>query len=320
MKARLYRFPIAAANKIRLVILCLLLVFISTGQAMAQRENPMFYKELQLQPRKKYTLQSLTREIQRQTGISFSYNAARISPDTKIKVKTDRITVKQLLAYVKKKTGIGYKVISGTHIVYTEGPALKTSRKDNQKNIAKNKAKQRTQKPLQQLASNTAVKPVGRDSVVGQQIMIIGDSAVVAYYFSGGMNAGGGYGGNSEVRYQVLRDATYDYIGSDYGAERKESNLARNTRKDADGSGDVAGFFKRNTLIGVGLAADETYYLNPTAKLGFDFLHGIISYNLGSFPQWRYGVGTTVKLNDTWRVGLNVTGGGAMSNRQAFGP
>ncbi len=73
---------------------------------MAQKPDPMFYKEIQLS-HKPYTLHSLSREMQRQSGITFSYNAAKISPNQKIRIKDNRLTVEQLLALVKK---IGHRL------------------------------------------------------------------------------------------------------------------------------------------------------------------------------------------------------------------
>src|SRR6187402_2732633 len=96
------------------LLLCCLCICIT---ANAQQKSPMFYSEILLK-HKPYTLQSLTEEIYAQSGITFSYNADKIRPD--IKIKNEKLTVAVLLALVKKKTDIGYKIISQNHIVYTE--------------------------------------------------------------------------------------------------------------------------------------------------------------------------------------------------------
>src|SRR3569833_1290106 len=109
-------FPVMPVNNSMkyfwLVVLCL-----ASVTSMGQQTNPMFYKEILL-THKPYTLQSITEEIQTQSGISFSYNADNINPDTKIKIKGDRITVAEVLALIKKQTGVSYKIFSQRHIIY----------------------------------------------------------------------------------------------------------------------------------------------------------------------------------------------------------
>lgn len=303
MKVRLYTFPVKPVNnRFRFFILCFILITFTSLRITAQQVNPMFYKEIQLDPKKTYTLQSVTREIQRQTGISFSYNAARINPDSRIRMKTDRITVEQLLSSIRKKAGIGYKIISKTHIIYVEsGKKKKTGRKGHSR---KNKT---SSSHLQHQDYNeTVLRPLGQDSTIGQQIVIIGDSSVMTYYFSGGGGAGGGYGGNVIAKYPVMLDATED----EEFEEEREYNVSRNTSKgNIYGNAEAVTFLKSNVLFAMGVSADETYYLNPTVRAGFDFLYGTVSYNFGPLPHWRVGLGSSVKVNDNWSLHAGVNTG-----------
>jgi hypothetical protein len=300
LKVRPYTFRVKpVSNRLRFFILCFILISFTSLRIAAQQVNPMFYKEIQLDPKKTYTLQSITREIQQQTGISFSYNAARINPDRKIRMKTDRITVAQLLSSIRKKAGIGYKIISKTHIIYVES---------GKKKIAGKKGHVRKSRPSSSNAQDnpeTVMRPVGHDSTVGQQIVIIGDSSVMNYYFSGGGSSGGGYGGDVLVKYPVMIDATED----EEFEEEREYNISRNTSKgNVYGSAEAVTFLKSNVLFAAGILADETYYLNPTVRAGFDFLYGTVSYNVGPFPHWRFGIGGSAKVNDNWtlHVGINT--------------
>jgi hypothetical protein len=271
----------------------------------------MFYKEIQLEHKKNYTLQTLTREIQRQTGISFSYNAARIDPYTKIRL-SDKLTVEQILSSIRRKVGIGYKVISKTHIIYTESPNKKRSRTKGKKR--KPYKQQEIRQPVPYY-NDMVLRSVGTDSVVGQQIVIVGDSSIAGYYFSGSGGSGAIYAGDDQTKYPVLLDETDDEE-VDEDVNDYQDGFSRNTSKGyRKGESEALNYIKRSALIAAGISADEIYYLNPTFRAGFDFLYGTVSYNIGTYSHWRYGIGSSAKLNDNWRLHFNINTGQNISER-----
>lgn len=294
-------------NSIRLCLLCFILILLSSLRISAQQGNPMFYKEIQLEHKKSYTLQTLTREIQKQTGISFSYNAARINPYTRIRVR-DKLTVEQILSSIRRKTGIGYKVISKAHIIYTESPNKKRSKAKGKK-----KKQPKQDKHYQQVQYNNDVvlRSLGTDSVIGQQIIVIGDSSVAGYYFSGSGGSGASYAGDDQTKYPVLLDETEDEEVDEYQDEIGPSA----SKGYVKGESEALDYIKRSALIAAGVSADELYYINPTFRAGFDFLYGTVSYNVGTYAHWRYGVGTSARLNDHWRLHFNFNTGQNISER-----
>jgi hypothetical protein len=282
-------------------------MLLSPLRISAQQGNPMFYKEIQLEHKKNYTLQTLTREIQRQTGISFSYNAARIDPYTKIRV-SDKLTVEQILSSIRRKAGIGYKVISKTHIIYTESPNKKRSRTKGKKR--KSYKQQEIRQPVPYY-NDMVLRSLGTDSVVGQQIIIVGDSSVAGYYFSGSGGSGAIYAGDDQTKYPILLDETDDEEIDEYQDEMSFTS----SRRYVKGESEALGYIKRSALIAAGISADEVYYLNPTFRAGFDFLYGTVSYNIGTYPHWRYGIGSSAKLNDNWRLHFNINTGQNIAER-----
>lgn len=270
--------------------------------AVAQKGNPMLYKEVQL-THKPYTLHTLTRELQRQSGITFSYNAFTINPDRKIRLKKDRMTVREILSLIKRKTGVGYKLVSGSHIIYTPpGPRGRKRRATTTK----------TKHPLPQqegeengsqeeaVATTTAM---ARDSAAGLQIVVVGDSTTAAgYYISGGGGGGGAYGGNNNQKYPVT------VISDDDEWEDPYSDLDYPSGGGLGislGQSAAATFVKNNILLAGVLSADETYYFNPGIRAGLDFLYGTIAYHAtGPYPQWRYGLGTSASIAPDWRIHL----------------
>ena len=288
---------VKAANS-TLFSLFLLLCLAIAVPAMAQKPDPMFYKEIQL-THKPYTLHSLSREMQRQSGITFSYNAAKISANQKIKIKDRKLTVEQLLALVKRKAGIGYKIVSSNHIVYMEGPKKKglfARKKDAKKTKRKEQPVRATQPAVAAAPSNNNMvkEPVRQDTAVPGRIVIVGDSSLaMGYYFSGGGNSGGAYNAAGIAKAPGEQAWTDPYL-----------DLNAPTTTGAYSDSKTAGFFKKNILVAVGASADEIYYFNPSVRAGFSFLYGTVSYNLGSSPHWRYGLGTSARINDKWNMHL----------------
>lgn len=281
--------------------LVLLLCLCTAGRALAQKPDPMFYKEIQL-THKPYTLHSLSREMQRQSGITFSYNAAKVSANTKIRLKNDKLTVEQLLTLIRKKSGVNYKIVSSNHIVYIEGPKKKGlfARKKEKKKpeVVKNAV---VKKPAQVPATQpVAVQvPTVTSTADPVRLVIIGDSSLaMAYYFSGGGNSGGAYTASGSPKVPNTDAWADPYMNLNAPANAKGYTDSKTVT-----------FFKKNLLFSLGASVDELYYFNPTLRAGFTFLYGTVSYNLGSTTEWRYGLGTSARISDKWNMHLSFTTG-----------
>jgi len=286
----------------------LLLLFLSLP-VMAQQKNPMFYSEIRLQ-HKPYTLQSITEEIQAQTGISFSYNADQISPGTRIRIKGNRATVAAVLGTIRKKTGIGYKIISQNHIIYTP-PVAKTVRPQKLKRSTRS-GRITDEMVKRSVAVPSSIKTYGiaptssfKDTSDDNAIMMVGDSSVMAGYYFGGGTGGGGTAKTEEPEDPDFPEYEWDDAPNRYAA--RQQTLARE---------DVLQFFKTNTLFAAGISTDETYYFDPGIRIGFDFLYGTVAYNIGGggTPTWRFGLGSSVKLNERWRLHASISTGAVITS------
>ncbi len=300
-------------KRLQLLIYCFLMVLSS---ASAQQVSPMFFKEIQLS-HKPYTLHTLTREIQRQSGITFSYDAVKIDPNKRVKLKRsiDRLTVKELLAVLRKKTGIGYKIVSSSHIIYTPpGGKIRKSTAAFKPKALRKKASYVA--PAEEVEEEEVYIPALReDSTFQHQIVVVGDSSLaVAYYLSGGGSGGGAYNGNGTQRYPVTADQLED---------NDENTPSSRAARDRDyniplGQTATVAFIKQSGFMAAGLTADETYYLNPTLTAGFSFLYGIVSYSLGNFPHWRYGLGVSAKINSRWSGHFEYSTGNIVQQRYSI--
>lgn len=292
--------PVRNATR-TIAFLCLVIFCFS--RAHAQDSNPHLYKEVQLS-KKVYTLHALTREVQKQTGFNFSFNASRINPNRKIRFKADRLTVQGILDIIRKQSGIAYKTIGQNHIIYTEAPAPKNKPKIKEKN--KKIPDDLPDDGKKEQAELARIIPKDTNRI--QQIMIIGDSSAAAFYFSGGSGYGGAYPGSNKTKYPFVINYDKGYWEDPYA--QLDGNFFNSGRYHESG---FISFIKRNTIVDIGLSVDELYYFNPQVRFGFRFLYGTLSYHVGNYSHWRYGLGMSSYLNEQWSIHLNVNTGPTVS-------
>lgn len=287
----------------------LLLCIASCFTVAAQQTDSTFRKEIRLK-QKRYTLQSITAEMKAQSGISFSYNAASIDPATRIRLKGSTATVAQILAVIKKKTGISYKTINQHHIIYVAASGKKqAAAKPKKKKRSKRDLKQDIAEPVPVAPSDPANRPASDDLTTSAAAGAAdstdagrtgaGDSSLMMSSYSGGGGAGGG--GGSET---AGEDDAPPHI-----PERKWRRGTGNSSEN-----NTLNFFANNVLLALGASVDETYYFNPTLKFGMRFIYGIASYNLGGGGNtWRYGVGGSATIDEHWSMHFAITTGQSVS-------
>lgn len=296
---------------LKLLILHLLFFTCMMAQTAHAQDDPMLYKEVQLQ-KKSYTFDELTHTIQQQTGITFSYNASKISADRHFRIKTKRMTAIKLLAVIKAKSGIGYKLIHPGFIVY-QPPKTAPARHEKLRR-KKNLATARNTAQIEPTTTeaediSTAEKPssvVAPADSVTQTVVVIGDSAAASgYYFGGGSGGGSGSMGNIEM---VMRyPGKNDNIVNPYASLNPPGDEHQQPSSDWN-QADIGDFFKKNLLLAAGFSVGETYYFSPALHFGFRFLYADLSYNVGTYPQFRYGLGAEAQINGRWalQVGFNT--------------
>lgn len=318
------RHPLSILTALRagkyLFLIGLLLQALSP--ALAQQVDPMFYKEVQL-PRRTYTLHALTREIQKQSGLTFSYDAVKIDPDRTVKLgrSNSHFTVQQLLILVRRKTGVGYKVVSDKHIIYTPSgrkqrrskPPPKLKKAPPVKKQAPPPVPAPADEPEEETADEPYVAVLREDSSFSQQVIVVGDSMLaMSYYASGAGGGGGAYGGYTDrqaAKYPTMTEPEEEAAGN---GKRSAYGSAYSTPL---GQTATVAYLKRSSFIAAGFSADESYYFNPTLRAGFSFLYGTIAYNLGNFAHWRYGLGTSAKLGERWTGHLEWNTGNTIAQR-----
>lgn len=308
---------------------CFLLLPVSKASAQG---DALLYKEIQLRE-KSYTFDELTHVIQKQAGITFTYNSAQIKGRQHFRIKNERITVVKLLALIKKKSGIGYRMVNPGMIIYTP-PVSRHKPNKKKKKIAKKETETQDRKiPFKTVSKDktaskntesntidskeqltTSVTP--EDSLPSQTVVVIGDSTIASSYYLGGAGSGGeGRMGNIKMvmRYPSSNENTINPYAS-----LNPPGSKVNTYRSSFNQPDVGGFIKKNLVLGAGISFNETYYLNPTLQFGFRFLYAHISYSMGAFPQWRYGLGAEARLNEKWSARLEFSTGNRFHKTYSF--
>jgi hypothetical protein len=64
---------------------------------------------------------SLLRQLSRQSGVQFSFNSRRISPSKKVRFTSRTQTPQRVLEQLKESLGIGYKMVGG-HVILVDNP------------------------------------------------------------------------------------------------------------------------------------------------------------------------------------------------------
>lgn len=304
----------------------ILFCFFIACPAFAQ-DNPMLYKKIQLS-KKSYTFDELTHEIQKQTGITFSYNASKINPHQKFRIKREQKNVTQLLSIIKNRSGIGYKMISPNYIVYIAPVKVNSSSEQKKKakkraeDIAKKKETKDNTTPIivPEAGNQVAANNLQSDSAAQQTEIVIGDSVTVSNYYSSGGAGYGGYGSrnnsNGESIHIVMRyPSEHDQGILDPYASLNSPKEKSHFQLFSFDNLDVSKFFEKNLLITAGVSANETYYFNPGIHFGFRFLYATLSYNFGAFSEWRYGLGMEVPISEKWFLQAELnTGKGFFRN------
>ncbi|MBC9934315.1 hypothetical protein [Chitinophaga qingshengii] len=68
-------------------------------------------------------------------------------------------------------------------------------------------------------------------------------------------------------------------------------------------------------FAGIGVSVEESYFVNAQAQAGMPFLYAMASWGTGSNASGlRYGLGSSVRLSDDWRLHLQATTGKMQAN------
>jgi hypothetical protein len=98
----------------------LLLVILQAGGLQAQAQPAAFRRNVALSS-SELRIDTLLKQLSRQTNIEFSFNSNKISPSRKVSLSSKKQTVEQVMQKLKQSTGVQYKLV-GNHVILIDAP------------------------------------------------------------------------------------------------------------------------------------------------------------------------------------------------------
>jgi hypothetical protein len=272
-----------------------------------------------------WPLDELLLKVTQQTGVRFSINTRKFPPSRKVYIKLLRQTVAELLAAINKTTGIAYTQ-TGVHIILMDAvkkpPVVPPKRSTV---AAKPKpAKTQTVSRVQQLAADSIRSYATPATPQLLQLAVVPEDAVSAtvaglkpaqlrkLLLSKRPPKKENQSPNNQKNLKEEIASTPENSGnnSSTAAGGNGSTSSNNATTSNSKSKNASSEKHRGFFTSAGSSIDDALYLNNTLSAGHTYAYGIISW-ITDFRNsgFRYGLGTSLPLNERWALHLQYTTG-----------
>ena len=227
-------------------------------------------------------LDSLSAYISRETGVVFSFNAAKIDPAQKLSMPRMPVTVSELLTHLRNRYQLSFTVTGNYVILRNESPRQLLLPRQ-QPGSAATKAPRTVANKLQPhyaprnkkaaVVIDSTQLPVQRIRL--HEIYQLAPSAPVLL---------------TATRIQPIATLSLPVTGS-----VAKIGLPKGSSR----------FF-----MATGIAADDAFYFSPGINAGFPWLYATGRWNTNFHVSgFSYGLGTSIRLSGQWRMCIDVTTG-----------
>lgn len=279
--------------------LILLVLILAIGFQDSYAQSSLLYKKISLS-KKKYSVYELCNAIEKQVDVAISYNSDKIKSNKKIVINQSTTDVKSLLILLNNSYGIDSKM-AGNHIILTPGthfgkePLKKQKRK-------KQKRKDKFKDKLQEMKTS----PSDQNTTVSEGITMNADTAFIPQIISTAdtLNAGSaslasGGAGSATIAGGNTKNINYE----------SEPTNAKRTR-----------YLKEHVIANISIFADEPYFFNVQAELGFKYVYVTAGYAFkeNNMGHWRFGGGVTIPASEKVNIGLAGSYGATFNTTANF--
>lgn len=241
-------------------------------------------------------LDSLLKKISQQTSLIFSYNARKVNRHLLLAFPSGSSTVEDLLKAIKEKTGLDY-ALAENHIILKQPKSSPPPVSANQTHSNKEE-----QQPLKKSGFIPLPEPVAtkKDSSITVTSQTDSSQKEVSYAakISAKENTTPTVNANNTITSGTAEEKVPvkpDTVKSPLTPQKETARAPQPTVKKSPPP----------FQLKAGLSADETLYLGPAMQLGVPWLYGTVAYKTDfTIGVLTYGAGTSVKLNDQWRLNL----------------
>jgi hypothetical protein len=287
----------------------LILSVILCSNAFAQIKKPFDLSQQVALTNNSVRLDSLLKNITRQTGFIFSYNTRKVNHGLRFTFSNKNYSVNELLTKIKEKTGLDYS-LADNHIILKSTRLMAAPLQVQAVPASLNQIKKTGKTPViinspTVIASNSskAIEPKKENE---QPISIV----------------------NTEEPIETARQAPKeDPKNSIENNQRKaqsaltQSVLTNNDKPKKDSVVKPSKTIPAKTLnqkknnqltfwVKAGISADETFYLGPVLQFGTPAIYGTVSYKTDfKLGLISYGLGTSFKLGKTLKLNLQIVTG-----------
>ncbi len=298
----------------------LLFVFflIAAISVSGQEAIPVLHQNVNL-PAEDLRLGYLLHLINKQTGVKFSLNTQKFKPSKIIHLRKGIQSIDKILSEIKSSTGV-YFTYLGDHVIFIDKPPANSTIAVNKEKIASSSLPS-PKSPLSSISPTSHTAPESSASATSHRSPVRSassplsptglpssptDASSTLPHFATTPHAEkylSDEGFDNDKIYQTMGAPTFSPLPCSFPIPPPPISFQIRTDKQRT-SGSTRFFFD------AGLIADENMYINPSIRVGWRFIYGIVQLSTNfSVAGFRYGVGGSLQLADKWRMGLIATTG-----------
>lgn len=294
--------------------LTLFISFVIWANAYSQGRKPLDLNHPINLPGNSVRLDSLLKEISRQSGFIFSYNTRKINHGLRFSFARKSQSLEELLVKIKEKTGLDYSV-ADNHIILKSvrlqsspievpSAALVAGKKEKSLSITNSNASPVQNSPKVDSSKNKIVNPTKIIYTDPVQPLLKREDPVEKVILSNQVE-----NKDSLKRTEPKKPALNEQIIVKAQPFKKDSSEKKKTAPGKPVAKQKARQYSA-FLIKTGVTSDETLYLGPIVQFGIPTFYATVAYKTDfkiSLVNW--GLGTSFKLGKNTNLNLQITTG-----------
>lgn len=271
------------------------------------QDQDLLKKVIRLKPGL-FRLDSLLQSASQQTGVVFSFNSKKLDTHQHVNIKSGILNLDKILALLKEEKGISIKIIENYIVINS------TTTKEAEKKISLKSATPQRLVDLNRLKKvniqnsiaekkntdtkeNPTYKSLKADSSLKQErkkeIAIVIIDSIKTNNIDNNSAAHSAIKPSSNLPVDSSKKTVVTAKPEKKGPDKKEKLRQTPIKKTS--------FFLKPAI-----SADESFLLGTLIQIGLPVFYGTVSANTNfSISQIRYGLGTSLKINDNLRLHLN---------------
>ena len=247
-------------------------------------------------------MDSLGRRIDRQSGFILSYNANVIAPEKMIAIPKLHIKLVDLLAYLETRYHLKSEILGNHIIIRNERPkaiSIGSPKMKNRKDAMNTSEVLRASSTHPENGQSRNIIITGNHSNSSITLINTVPKATYRNIKIETENSAALVRASSQWQLKIIRAA---HQKQEY-YPRQDVSIGK-PQKDRS---------TKELTAAIGLTGDETFYVQPTLRVGMPWLFGLLSWRTNfSTSGIVYGIGTQFYFSEHWAIALTAKTGGLL--------